>query len=74
MSLDYQNFIFDTLIGFFKERVNSFVNNEENNLKYSKESIDSFATIIRGKENKIVINFDIQKDNPKLQLGDEIYI
>ncbi|WP_419678228.1 hypothetical protein ACN2EN_03075 [Aliarcobacter lanthieri] len=42
MSLEYQNFIFDTLIGFFKERVNSFVNNEENNLKYSKESIDSF--------------------------------
>ena len=40
----------------------------------TKESIDSFATIIRGKENKIVINFDIQKDNPKLQLGDEIYI
>ena len=40
----------------------------------TKESTDSFATIIRGKENKIVINFDIQKDNPKLQLGDEIYI
>ncbi len=42
MSLEYQNFIFDTLIGFFKERVNSFVNNEKNNLKYSKESIDNF--------------------------------
>ena len=42
MSLEYQNFIFDTLIGFFKERVNSFVNNEKNNLKYSQESIDNF--------------------------------
>ena len=42
MSLEYQNFIFDTLIGFFKETVNSFVNNEKNNLKYSKESIDNF--------------------------------
>ena len=42
MSLEYQNFIFDTLIGFFKDRVNSFVNNEENNIKYSNESMDSF--------------------------------
>ncbi|MEM5556978.1 hypothetical protein AAHK07_00470 [Aliarcobacter cryaerophilus] len=42
MSLEYQNFIFDTLIGFFKDRVNSFVDNEDNYLKYSNESIDSF--------------------------------
>lgn len=42
MSLEYQNFIFDTLIGFFKDRVNSFVNNEDNYLKYSNESMDSF--------------------------------
>ena len=42
MTLEYQNFIFDTLIGFFKDRVNSFVNNEENNIKYSNESMDSF--------------------------------
>lgn len=40
----------------------------------TKESTESFATIIRGKENKVVINFDIQKENPKLELGDEIYI
>ncbi len=40
MSLEYQNFIFDTLIGFFKDRVNSFINNEENYIKYSNESID----------------------------------
>ena len=42
MSLEYQNFIFDTLIGFFFFFLNSFVNNEKNNLKYSKESIDNF--------------------------------
>ncbi|WP_066167572.1 hypothetical protein [Aliarcobacter cryaerophilus] len=42
MSLEHQNFIFDTLIGFFKDRVNSFVNNEDNYLKYSNESMDSF--------------------------------
>lgn len=40
MFLEYQNFIFDTLIGFFKDRVNSFINNEENYIKYSNESID----------------------------------
>ncbi len=40
----------------------------------TKESTESFGTIIRGRENKTVINFDLEKDNPELQLEDEVYI
>lgn len=41
---------------------------------YIKESSENYATIIRGKETKEVINFNPQLSNPKLALGDEIYV
>lgn len=41
---------------------------------YIKESVDNIVTIIRGKENKKVINFNPNNENPKLNLGDEVYI
>ena len=40
----------------------------------TKESTERFATIIRGRENKVVINFDLNNENPELQLEDEVYV
>lgn len=41
---------------------------------FVRESSENYVTIIRGKENKIVLNFNPKKEDPVLELGDEIYI
>ncbi|MCT7611326.1 hypothetical protein N5U14_10790 [Aliarcobacter butzleri] len=41
MSLEYQNFIFDTLIGFFKDRINSIREYKENIEKTTNSSLDN---------------------------------
>lgn len=39
-----------------------------------KESTQNFVTIIRGKENRKVINFNPKVEDITLQLGDEVYV
>lgn len=39
-----------------------------------KESTQNFVTIIRGKENRKVINFNPKVEDISLQLGDEVYV
>lgn len=41
---------------------------------FIKESTSDFATIIRGNEQKTIINFNPNRENPSLELGDEVYI
>lgn len=57
----------------FEERMH-FSDLLEKSGGFRKESTESFGTIIRGRENKKLINFDIQKENPILELDDEVYI
>lgn len=41
---------------------------------FVRESSENYITIIRGRENKIVLNFNPKNENPVLELGDEVYI
>lgn len=64
--------------------VNPNVYSYEKDMKFStllkksggliKESTQNFVTIIRGKENRKVINFNPKVEDITLQLGDEVYV